>query len=191
MGSIFLGQCMAVDFITFNDLKQFTGNLTLNEQSILKSTASSKSGKNTFLSHSSKDAEYLPAVIKLLQSHGASVYCDLNDARMPENPNPETAEIIKSQIKASSRFVLFVSVNSKDSKWVPWELGIGDTSLSPKNVALLPASQSSSDQSWAKQEYLGLYRHIVWGKMQGEPNPLWLVYDYKTNTATKLREWCT
>ena len=57
---------MAVDFATFSDLKRFTNDLTLNEQAVLKATASTKSAKDTFLSHSSKDAEYLPGVIKLL-----------------------------------------------------------------------------------------------------------------------------
>lgn len=181
---------MAVEFATFSDLKIFTDKLTLNEQTALKSTASAKVSKDTFLSHSSKDAEYLPGVIKLLNSHGASVYCDLDDERMPDSPSPETAALIKNQIKRSSRLVVFVTTNSKDSKWVPWELGIGDASLSPNDVALLPVSHNSYEQSWAKQEYLGLYRHIVYGTMEGETKPIWMVYDHRNNTATKLREWC-
>jgi hypothetical protein len=178
-----------VSFTTFNDLKNFNSNLTLNEQAQLRSRVASKNSKNTFLSHSSKDAEYLPGVIKLLENHGASVYCDLGDDRLPENPNPETAFIIKEQIKRSKKFVLFVTTNSKDSKWVPWELGIGDSSLLTNNVALLPAAVSAHDQSWARQEYLGLYRHIVWGNLQGEHKPLWMVYDHRKNTATKLSDW--
>jgi len=183
---------LAVQFATFTDLKKFTDNLTLNECTILKSTAASRTvkQKNTFLSHSSKDADYLPGVIKLLENHGASVYCDLNDDRMPENPNPETAAIIKQQIKESRRLVVFVTINTKDSKWVPWELGIGDSELAPDNVALLPTASTSGDQAWARQEYLGLYRHIVWGQMQGVSESIWMVYDYRKNTATKLSEWC-
>jgi hypothetical protein len=181
---------VAVSFATFSDLKRFTNQLPINEQLVLKTTASAKSAKDTFLPHSSKDSEYLPGVIKLLSNHGASVYCDLDDERMPDAPNPRTAELIKSQIKKSSRLVVFITTNSKDSKWVPWELGIGDTSLSADNVALLPVSQNSYEQLWAKQEYLGLYRHIVHGKIEGEPNPLWIAYDYRNNTATKLSEWC-
>lgn len=180
---------MAVEFTTFSDLKRFTNDLTINEQSKLRSKASIKSSKDTFLSHSSKDTEYLPGVIQLLTNHGASVYCDLDDERMPGEPNVETANLIKSQINASRKLVLFVTTNSKDSKWVPWELGIGDNSLSADNVALLPVSQSSNEQTWAKQEYLGLYRHIVHGFMKGESNRLWMVYDYRKNTAIKLREW--
>lgn len=179
-----------VDYATFDDVKRFTNNLTLNERAVVKSFAANKSNKDTFLSHSSKDAEFLPGVIKLLENHGASVYCDLEDDRMPENPEPETAKVIKRQIRESRRLVVFVTTNSKDSKWVPWELGIGDSELSPTNVALLPVASDSYEQSWARQEYLGLYRHIVHGRMQGEPKPLWMVYDYRQNTATKLSEWC-
>ncbi|MBB3059270.1 toll/interleukin-1 receptor domain-containing protein [Microbulbifer rhizosphaerae] len=178
-----------VDFVTFNDLKRFNDDLTINEQAIIKSRSSSRSSKDTFLSHSSKDSEYLPGVVKLLENHGASVYCDLGDESLPETPSTETAKIIKNQIHESRRLIVLVTTNSKDSKWVPWELGIGDSRLSTANVALFPAASSSYEQSWAKQEYLGLYRHIVWGRIQGEPKPLWMVYDHHANTATKLSEW--
>lgn len=182
------------DFATYDDLRRFNNGLTLNKSVILERAAASKTAsyktKDTFLSHSSKDAEFLPAVINLLESHGASVYCDLDDKRMPADPNPNTAKIIKDQIKNSQRLVLFVTENSKDSKWVPWELGIGDTALGQSDVALFPAAEKSYNQIWAKQEYLGIYRHIVWGKLNGYPEPLWMVFDYHTNTADRLADWC-
>lgn len=183
---------LSVDFATFADLRRFTGNLTFNEQTRIKSAAASRTAgrKETFLSHSSQDAEFLPGVIKLLENHGASVYCDLDDERMPENPNPETASIIKAQIRSSSRLVIFVTTNSKDSKWVPWELGIGDIVLTPDNVALLPTAATAGEKAWARQEYLGLYRHIVWGQMSGVSGNIWMVYDYRENTATSLSNWC-
>jgi hypothetical protein len=184
---------MAVDFATFSDFRRFTNELTINEQATIKRASASRTAsvrKNTFLSHSSKDAEFLPGVIKLLQDHGATVYCDLDDERMPENPDRETANIIKQQIKSSTRLVIFVTLNSKDSKWVPWELGIGDTVLNPENVALLPTVATSGEQAWARQEYLGLYRHIVYGDLKGEPNKVWMVYDFIKHNATKLSEWC-
>lgn len=177
-----------IQFTTFDDLKSFNRNLATNSQAKLKA-AYSKVNKDTFLSHSSKDAEYLPGVIKLLENHGASVYCDLADERMPETPSPDTAKIVKGQIQESKKLVVFVTINSKDSKWVPWELGIGDASLTTSNVALLPVANDWYEQSWAQQEYLGIYRHIVFGSLQGEPKPVWMVYDYHTNTATKLSQW--
>ncbi|HIF9118484.1 TPA: toll/interleukin-1 receptor domain-containing protein [Photobacterium damselae] len=177
-----------IQFTTFDDLKSLNRNLATNSQVKLKA-AYSKVNKDTFLSHSSKDAEYLPGVIELLENHGASVYCDLADERMPETPNPDTAKIVKGQIQESKKLVVFVTINSKDSKWVPWELGIGDASLTTSNVALLPVANDWYEQSWAQQEYLGIYRHIVFGSLQGEPKPVWMVYDYHTNTATKLSQW--
>lgn len=178
-----------IAFTTFDDLKRFGAKLTVNEKAALKSRSSSRYNKDTFLSHSSKDEEYLPGVITLLENHGASVYCDLGDNRLPDNPSPETASILKNQIKESKKLIVFITKNSKDSKWVPWELGIGDSSLYTRNVALLPAATSSDDQIWAKQEYLGLYRHIIWGTMLNRPKPSWLVYDHHTNTAEPLRDW--
>jgi hypothetical protein len=109
---------------------------------------------------------------------------------MPAKPTPDTAALIKQEIKKCDRLVIFITTNSKDSAWVPWELGIGDASLNPDNVALLPTAQLAGDQAWAKQEYLGLYRHIVWGRLNGESKEIWMVYDYRTNTATKLSQWC-
>ena len=181
---------MAISFTTFEDVKRFNADISFSEQLIIKSKILGNSSKNTFLSHSSKDAEYLPGIIRLLENHGASVYCDLDDKRLPDRPSPETALTIKNQIKASKRQVIFVTVNSKDSKWVPWELGVGDVQLGINNIALLPVSNHSYEQDWAKQEYLGLYRHIMYGGMQGEPKPLWMLYDYRNNTATKLSDWC-
>ena len=178
-----------VDFITFEDLRRFNDALTMERRVALKSHSASKNNKDTFLSHSSKDEEYLPSVIHLLESHGASVYCDLGDDRLPVNPNPETALILKKQIKVSRKQVVFITKNSQNSKWVPWELGIGDIYLSSRNVALLPVTTNKIDQSWAQQEYLGLYRHIVWGQLDGFSSNLWLVYDYRTNTAERLNDW--
>ncbi|KFA99502.1 hypothetical protein, partial [Vibrio sp. ER1A] len=73
-----------IQFTTFDDLKSFNRNLATNSQAKLKA-AYSKVNKDTFLSHSSKDAEYLPGVIKLLENHGASVYCDLADKPATES----------------------------------------------------------------------------------------------------------
>ncbi|AJG12530.1 hypothetical protein RK21_01022 [Pseudomonas plecoglossicida] len=36
---------------------------------------------------------------------------------------------------------------------------------------------------------MGLYPRIVWGKLKGYPNELWMVYTEKTNTAETLESW--
>lgn len=174
-------------FLTFDDIKRFQAKTALSESEIRK--RADIQGKNIFLSYSSKDKDYLPGVITLLENHGGSVYIDDGDSRLPQKPSKETAAILRDTIQKLRRFVLFVTTNSKDSIWIPWELGLGDAYKSPFNVALLPTSETSYQQEWAEQEYLGLYRRIVWNKFQGEQNPCWIVYDHIENSGVRLREW--
>lgn len=154
-----------VEFATFNDLDGFRQNL--NESMMIKSASSSRTDKTVFLAHSSKDKRFLPAVISVLENHGGAVYVDKNDERLPESTNRETAEVLKSTIRDCRRFVLFVTTNSKDSRWVPWEIGLADSEKGGSPIALFPTATKSHDQQWAEQEYLGLYRRIVWGKIKG------------------------
>lgn len=180
-----------VEFLTLGQVETELFSFTEREMYSIKASAGTSSGKkkDTFLSHSSKDARYLPVIIRLLENHGASVYCDLDDDRLPDKPTPQTAHIIKEQIRSSRKLVVFVTKNSKDSKWVPWELGMGDAILDLPHVALLPVSNDSKDQIWARQEYLGLYRHVVYGSLQNYDNDVWMVYDHRTNTGTELSKW--
>ena len=96
---------------------------------------------------------------------------------------------MKQRIHQTRRFVLLASKNSQDSRWVPWELGIADGDKGLERIALFPASDASHEKDWASWEYLGLYRRIVWGDLQGHPNRLWMVIDEKRNTAVTLRDW--
>ncbi len=157
-------------------------------EAVIRKSAASDS-KNTFLSYSSKDKDYLPGVITLLEKHGAAVYIDEGDARLPQKPSKETAAILRNTIQKLNRFVVFVTPNSKDSIWIPWELGLGDAYKSSWNVALLPSAEKSYDQAWSEQEYLGLYKRIVYGGLEGEAEQCWMVYDHIENSATKLNKW--
>ena len=175
------------DFATFDDLDRFS--LVLNESELRKSAATKSPDKNLFISHSSADNRWLPGLISLLQNHEARVYVDQEDVRLPRVPSPETAAVLREALRSCPRFVLFVSTNTKASTWIPWELGLGDGHLGPTNVALFPAARSSTEQSWADQEYLGLYRRIVWGRLGDAPQPQWFVHDHRKNTGTALRQW--
>ena len=175
------------DFITFDELRSI--NQTIDQRAVLNEATRSRTGKNVFLSHSSKDAEFLPAVVRILEAHGASVYVDLEDGSLPEEPSGETAAILRAAINGCSRLVVFVTTNSKDSKWIPWELGVGDGEKGPHRVALFPAAQQTRDQKWANQEYLGLYGRIVWGPFKGKTESEWMVHNHHQNTADPLRYW--
>jgi hypothetical protein len=174
------------DFLTFNDLNRLKAEVALNEAEMRKRAASVD--KNIFLSYSSKDKDYLPVVITLLENHGGSVYIDDGDSRLPKEPSKKTAAILRDTIQKLSRFVLFVTTNSKDSIWIPWELGLGDAYKRLQNVALLPIAEKAYQQEWAEQEYLGLYKRIVWGKIEDQ-EPCWIIYDHIENSAQKLSLW--
>ena len=100
-----------------------------------------------------------------------------------------TAIGLKKRIQQSRKFILLASKNSKDSRWVPWELGIADQAKGLSKVAVLPTVESQTDVTWSSWEYLGLYDRIVWGDLKGQEKPVWMVLDERKNTATKLSEW--
>ena len=157
-------------------------------RAILKSAAT-LTAKTVFLSHSSKDAELLPATVKILTDAGGRVYVDKGDDRLPQTPSPATAAILREAVGVCKRFVLLVSTNSKDSRWIPWELGLADGTTRPARVALFPVAGTSHEQSWANAEYLGLYKRIVWGRIGQETRDHWIVWDHIANTAQALGDW--
>ena len=176
------------EFATFDDLGRFARELQAGL--VLKEARRARAGKTVFLAHSSTDKEHLPPVISILEKHGGLVYVDSEDGRLPENPNRATAELLRGTIRACRRFVLFVTTNSKDSRWIPWELGLADGERHQHSIALFPVAEKTYEQEWAEREYLGLYRRIVWGRIVDvmEQNG-WIVLDHEQNTAVKLRDW--
>lgn len=177
--------------VTKEELRKFASELPLQKQTaLLKSASASQTlTGTTFLSHSSKDSDLVVGAIRVLESQGASIYVDEIDPEMPPYTNEESAALLKRRIQQTGRFVLLASKNSKESKWVPWELGVADGDKGLDRIALFPASDSSYDTSWASWEYLGLYKRIVWGNIDGHEKPLWMVLDEKKNTALPLVDW--
>lgn len=119
------------------------------------------------------------------------MYADNGDTRLPDIPSPETAQILRDTLTACRKLVVLVTTNSKDSKWIPWELGLGDGYHAPDAVALLPAIPEGGPQLWAEREYLGLYDRIVWGKIKGDLKEHWIVWNHQSNTAIALEQWIT
>ena len=182
-----------MNIATFRDIKSVSLGYR-SEESIIKTASTYKLNeirlqhfKTVFLSHSTMDKALLPYVIKILENHDSKVYIDKEDSRLPVNTSPETARILKSTIRECNKFILFVTKNSKESKWVPWELGLGDEIKSPNNVALFPALEYSFEKDWTGQEYLGLYQRIICEKRCKEPT--WYVYDKHRNSKCELGCW--
>lgn len=126
-----------------------------------------------------------------MEGQGASVYIDKVDPQMPPYTNSVTAEKLKERITLSKKFVLLATKNSKDSKWVPWELGFADGKKAIKNIAIFPAVDEQFDTDWTSWEYMGLYQRIIWGDFNGDGNLLWIVLNEEKNTGIPLREWLT
>lgn len=173
----------------FNDIDCISHKSLILEEHNISTAYFSPYKPSVFLSHSSKDELKLPFVISFLESYGVKVYIDKNDPRLPKETSPETARILKSNIKKCNKFVLLVSENSKDSRWIPWELGLADISKTTSNVALLPIANDYFQATWTKQEYLGLYDRISKGGHKSYNNEIWMVHDYRNNTGVELGEW--
>lgn len=142
-----------------------------------------------FLSHSSKDKHALPRAIGLIEQHGARVYIDKLDRELPEKTSPETGAQLKERIDECKKFIVLTSYHSKESRWIPWELGLADEKKKISNIALLPDSRDSSSNDWINQEYMGLYPRIVRHTFKGQTSPVWMVYDQHENNGTELSKW--
>ena len=179
-----------VDYITKAEWRQLGTELPLNEQATLTRRAAERSPVGaTFLSHSSKDQGLLPGVIRTLEAHGATVYIDKKDPALPPYTSKDTAATLKQRIGQSRKFVLLATENSKNSTWVPWELGLADSKKGLSNVAIVPAVEDWSITAWTHWEYLGLYDRLVWGKINGRPRKEWIVLNHEKKSATPLNAW--
>jgi len=144
---------------------------------------------DVFLSHSSLDKDVLPKAIGFLESYGAKVYIDKVDKELPKKTSVETGVKLKERISQCPKFIVLVTVNSKNSRWIPWELGIADEKKRLPNVAILPDAGNQTNVEWSEQEYLGLYHRIAFGNHQSYPNPIWMVLDHHNNTGIELGAW--
>lgn len=128
-----------IEYATREDILRLSSNMRLTEQASVRKAAEERDSNGaTFLSHSSKDQVLVVGAVALLAEHGASVYIDKKDPALPPYTSAETAIGLKKRIRQSRNFVLLASENSKDSRWVPWELGIADQAKNLFRVAILP-----------------------------------------------------
>jgi hypothetical protein len=177
-----------VEYLTRNAIRGNAGPLTEQASIVRKAEARSPAG-SSFLSHSTKDADLLPGVIAILERHGAVVYVDKKDESLPPTTDRETASILKSRIKQCKKFILLTTNNSKDSRWMPWELGLADGYRETSNVAVFPSVDSADDHMWSEREYLGIYNRVVFGKHRSYPTSIFMVWNQDDNTGTELSVW--
>lgn len=151
----------------------------------LGKTAAAKLPVRIFLSYSHQDEDKLPGVIEFFANHGAGVYVDKGDDRLPNPPSPITANMLRRHISLSPRTVMLLSPKSYQSHWIPWELGLADGHCGSKKTAILPISQDLNDTFWRTREYLGLYPIIS----KPESSETWNVNDPEDGKYWGLTNW--
>ena len=164
-------------YIKKHHLRIITGS-ALNES--LKKYASSES--TVFLSHRHKDHKLVEDVKGILSNEGVDVYIDTFDHKMPDQTSDDTAKRIKNKIDKSSKFILLATPNSLDSKWIPWDLGLGDGMKGIHNVAILPYTEY--DNIWPEREYYQIY-----GRIETELEGNWIYFPPSSNKGTLLKNW--
>jgi hypothetical protein len=181
---------MAPSYTTTATLRSMRAGMDPSSRAAVMERASRRSVEgSTFLSHSSADVELLPAVVAILENHDGAVYVDKKDPTLPPFTSRETATALRQRIIQARKFVLFATSQSKDSRWVPWELGIADGAKGGANTAVFPSVDSVADTQWAEREYLGVYERVVWGSLEGFSEPLWMVWNHRKNSAVSLCDW--
>lgn len=115
-----------------------------------------------------------------LRSHGVKVYVDWMDEGMPDVVSGETAKKIKERIHQQKKFMVLVTENSKDSRWVPWELGYADPVKGMDHIAAFPVAESVD---FAQNEYLKIYPKIQF------VSQTWWVWRDDPQNLTELSRW--
>jgi len=172
-------------YLTFNDLsaKNYTRASSLNESI----RATSTSDIHVFLSYRREDQRWVDSIVRFLKSVGVSVYIDYLDDTLDDKSNEQVAQVLRNRIGYCKKFITLATPNSSKSKWMPWELGLGDRINNYKNVAILPLT--TLPNSWADQEYGAIY-----GRIENIPSfgfrkeETWYVI-FPDGNRTELKKW--
>ena len=136
---------------------------------------------SVFLSHSHLDKDLVLPTVSFLKSRGVEVYVDWTDGEMPSRGTGETAVKLKKKIGEHDKFIALVTDNSKDSHWVPWELGIADGEKGITKMASFPIR--SEDREFVGNEYFSIHPRIE------QINNVWYVWLAEKATIRRLDDW--
>lgn len=114
-----------------------------------------------FLCHGFLDESEVDGIYVELTNLGLEVYVDwIVDPHLDRtNVTKQSAELIRSRMKASKTLLFAISENAAMSKWMPWELGFVDACTG--RCAIFPVSKNIVPQKTFKRwEYLLLYPYV-------------------------------
>lgn len=118
---------------------------------------------DVFLSHRTKDDDLADIVAKCIQREGLTVFLD-SEHLNPTQDGPEMGDAIKSCVGRSFALMALLTDNTKESWWVPFEIGIATT----------------------MEKYLSTYTKY----MQGADKPSYLEKWPQVSSHSQLHEWC-
>ncbi|MGJ8586416.1 MAG: toll/interleukin-1 receptor domain-containing protein [Marinosulfonomonas sp.] len=90
-----------------------------------------------FISHKNTDAELAASVAKRIEANGLETYLDTIDDALVKD-GPDLADMLLQRMELCNQLIAVVSEQTKDSWWVPWEIGVG----SEKNFRMASYSRS-------------------------------------------------
>lgn len=94
-----------------------------------------------FISHKNSDAALAGKVALRVRKNGFETYLDTVDDALAKD-GPELANLLLDRMAECQQLIAVVSSQTKDSWWVPWEIGVGSekgfrmASYSESNVSL-------------------------------------------------------
>lgn len=77
-----------------------------------------------FISHKDSDAAVARTVASRVRRNGFDVYLDSIDPVLVRD-GPELAEYLLNRMSECQQLIAVVSISTRNSWWVPWEIGVG------------------------------------------------------------------
>ncbi len=153
-----------------------SGAVTEAAQLLVKSSATYGPAKNydIFLSHSVRDANLILGMKGIFEDLGYSVYVDwIEDPQLDRTKvTTATAEKLRQRMNSSKSLFFVTTSNADSSRWMPWECGFFDGKK--EKVAIVPIQETSTNNSYFGQEYLGLYPYVVQQQNTVNKEMLWV-----------------
>lgn len=149
-----------LDQLRLNALEPLRKAVRLDAGTILREAAwqDRRTSHDIFLSHNHLDKEAVLGLKTMLEEAGYSVYVDSESAPQmdPNNVTAETVEQVKRRLRGSTSLLYATSENAETSKWMAWELGLGDGFS--KKVAIVPISGGYGQLK--TREFLQVYPEV-------------------------------
>jgi hypothetical protein len=80
--------------------------------------------KKVFISHKDTDSTLAAKVASRVQRNGVQTYLDVIDDALAKD-GPDLADLLLQRMASCDQLIAVVSTATKDSWWVPWEIGVG------------------------------------------------------------------